>query len=51
MINEKSCENCQDYIVCYAYNKLKEEPCDDWKLDFMELQKQNETKGDEKEKC
>lgn len=36
---EKSCDNCQDYIVCYAYDKLKEEACNDWHLDFASYQK------------
>lgn len=39
----KSCENCQDYIVCYAYEKLKTadeaKNCEDWHLSLEEYEK------------
>lgn len=33
----KSCDNCQDWIVCYAYGK-EFTLCDDWHLDFLTFQ-------------
>lgn len=49
---KKTCENCMDYVVCYAYKKLKSEEeaatCPDWQYDFMSAQnkasKKNNTK-------
>lgn len=37
---EKSCDNCQDYIVCLASDTLLDEgACESWRLDFLEYQK------------
>ena len=39
---EKSCETCNDYIVCLTYEKLQKEPCENWTPDFMEWQERME---------
>lgn len=36
---EKTCENCEDYIVCLqTTGKEPKKVCSDWKLDFMAYQ-------------
>lgn len=36
---EKTCENCEDYIVCLqTTGKEPKKVCSDWKLDFMTYQ-------------
>ena len=38
---KKSCHNCEDYIVCYGLDDIKEdkgENCPDWQLDFATYQ-------------
>ena len=42
---KKSCHNCQDYIVCYGFDEIKNdkgENCPDWQMDFLEFQKAQE---------
>lgn len=36
---ERSCDNCQDYIVCYGFDEAEDPSkgatCPDWHLDFI----------------
>ena len=44
---EKSCHNCEDYIVCYGFDEIKEDKgkdCPDWQLSFMAFQEMLEIK-------
>lgn len=40
---KKNCENCDDYIVCWQYKKLKTKEeaanCKDWKMSFATFEK------------
>lgn len=31
---EQNCENCMDYVVCYAYGTLNRPDCQDWQPDL-----------------
>lgn len=44
---ERSCHNCEDYIVCYGFDDItddKGKDCPDWQLSFMEFQNMLEIK-------
>lgn len=36
---KKSCNNCQDYMVCIAYGKEVTKVCEDWTISLEEFLK------------
>ena len=36
---KKTCENCQDQMVCIAYGKDTSKPCEDWTISLDTFQK------------
>ena len=35
---DRKCETCQDYVICWGSEKLKENACDHWTPDYKLLE-------------